>query len=305
MPDAVNSIPKEVKHITICVCTFQRPGMLGKLLEALEQQQTSGAFTFSIVVTDNDSRRSAQPVVDAFAAKSRIAVTYSCEPRQNIALARNEAVKHAAGDFIAFIDDDEFPDKGWLAAMLDTCERYQASGVLGPVRPHFDEPPPQWIVDGQFFERPEHPTGRIMEWEECRTGNLLFRRRILDGVEPVFNPEFGTGGEDKDFFMRMTRSGHIFRWCNEGAVYETVPKERWKRSYLLKRALLRGRNILKHPIGRGGLIVRSLLAAPAYLAVLPLALVLGQDVFMRYCIKLCDHAGRCLALLGLNPVRER
>jgi hypothetical protein len=144
-----------------------------------------------------------------------------------------------------------------------------------------------------------------MEWEECRTGNLLFRRLIAEGVQEVFNPEFGSGGEDKDFFMRMTRLGHVFRWCNDGVVYETVPKERRKRSYLLKRAMLRGRNVLKHPVGRVGLVARSLIAAPVYLMVLPFTPMLGQHVFMKYCIRFCDHAGRILALLGLNPVRER
>jgi glycosyltransferase involved in cell wall biosynthesis len=220
-------------------------------------------------------------------------------------LARNEALKHATGDFVAFIDDDEFPENGWLAAMLEACEKYQAAGVLGSVRPHFEEPPPRWIVQGRFFERPEHQTGRIVEWDQSRTGNLLFRRRILEGVQEVFKPEFGTGGEDKDFFIRMTRLGHVFRWCNEGVVYETVPKERWKRSYLLKRAMLRGRNVLKLPIGRAGLVARSFIAAPVYVMVLPFALILGHHVFMKYCIKFCDHAGRILALLGLNPVRER
>jgi len=69
--------------------------------------------------------------------------------------------------------------------------------------------------------------------------------------------------------------------------------------------MLRGRNILKLPIGRVGLVARSLIAAPVYLMVLPFALILGHHVFMKYCIKFCDHAGRILALLGLNPVRER
>jgi succinoglycan biosynthesis protein ExoM len=220
-------------------------------------------------------------------------------------LARNEALKHAAGDFVAFIDDDEFPENSWLSAMLEACEQYQAAGVLGPVRPHFEEPPPRWVVDGRFCERLEHRTGRVMEWEECRTGNVLFRRQILDGVEDVFRPEFGTGGEDKDFFLRMTRLGHVFRWCSEGIVYETVPRERWKRSYMLKRAMLRGRNILKHPVGRIGLVTQSVIVAPVYLMVLPFGLILGQHVFMKYCIKFCDHAGRILALVGLNPVRER
>ena len=293
------------KDISVCICTFQRPGLLRKLLERLEDQRTNGRFTFSVIVSDNDSGRSSERVVAEYVATSRIAVTYTCESRQNIALARNEALRHAAGDFVAFIDDDEFPENGWLGAMLEACEKYQAAGVLGPVRPHFEEPPPRWIVDGRFFERPEHQTGRVMEWEECRTGNLLFRRWILEGVQEVFKPEFGSGGEDKDFFMRMTRLGHVFRWCNEGVVYETVPKERWKRSYLVKRAMLRGRNVLKHPIGRAGLVARSFIAAPVYVMVLPFALILGHHVFMKYCIKFGDHAGRILALLGLNPVRER
>ena len=264
-----------------------------------------GQFYFSIVVVDNDLGRSAESVVTEFVATSRIAVTYSCEPRQNIALARNKALSHAMGDFVAFIDDDEFPEDGWLAAMFETCEAYQAAGVLGPVRPYFDEPPPRWIIDGHFWERPEHRTGRVMTWDECRTGNLLFRRRILDGMQEPFNPIFGSGGEDKDFFLRMMRVGHVFRWCNEGSVYEIVPKERWRRSYMLKRAMLRGRNILKLPIGRGGLVARSVLAAPVYLMLLPFALIRGQHIFMKYCIKFCDHVGRILALLRLNPVHER
>jgi len=296
----------EQKHISVCICTFQRPGLLHKMLARLEQQQTNGQFAFSVVVTDNDSRQSAQCVVAEFAATSRIAVKYSCEPRQNIALARNEALSHATGHFVAFIDDDEYPEDGWLAAMLEACERYQAAGVLGPVRPRFEEPPPRWIIDGRFWDRPEHGTGWIMDWQECRTGNVLFRHHIIKELREVFDPIFATGAEDTDFFRRMTGLGHVFRWCNEGVVYETVPKERCTRSYMLKRAMLRGRHSVNLPIGRVvRLVARSIVAAPVYLMMLPFTLLLGQHVFMKYCIKFCDHAGRILTLLRLNPVRER
>ena len=292
------------KHISVCICTFRRPELLRKVLRHLEQQTTDGQFTLSAVVADNDAQRSAQAVVAEFASTSGVAVKYSCEPRQNIALARNEALRHATGDFVALIDDDEYPENGWLAVMLETCERYQAVGVLGPVRPQFEELPPRWIIDGHFWDRPEHPTGRVMNWRECRSGNVLFRRHIIDGLEEVFDPIFGSGAEDVDFFRRMMGLGHVFRWCNEGAVYEAVSKERCTRRYLLKRAMLRGRQSLLHP-GRWGLVARSLVAAPAYLLVLPFTLLLGQPVFMKYCIRFCDHAGRLLTLIGLNPVRER
>jgi len=144
-----------------------------------------------------------------------------------------------------------------------------------------------------------------MKWDECRTGNLLLRSEILDGITPPFEPEFDTGGEDMDFFLRMTSSGRIFVWCNEAIAYETVPPSRCTRSYMLKRALLRGRNILKLPVGRFRLLARSAVAVPIYSLALPAFLLLGQHWFMRYCVKLCDHLGRLLAVIGINPVVER
>jgi succinoglycan biosynthesis protein ExoM len=298
----MNTVPE---HISVCICTFRRPAMLKRLLGELALQQTDGQFTYSIVVVDNDDQQSAQPVVMDFAAHFPIEVVYCLESRKNIALARNTVLAHAHGDYIAFIDDDEFPVPEWLRMMLKTCEGYEAAGVLGPVRPHFDEIPPRWIIAGRFCERPEHPTGRVMDWEESRTGNVLFQRRILDGLAQAFNPEFDNGGEDKDFFMRLMRLGHVFRWCNEGVAYETVPPSRWKRSYMLKRALLRGKNILKHPTGRARILFTSALAVPVYFLVLLPTLIMGQHWFMKYCIKLCDHLGRLLAFARLNPVNER
>jgi len=279
--------------------------MLNRLLVEIARQQTDGRFTYSIIVVDNDEQQSARPVVAEFTAKYPVETVYCFEPRKNIALARNTVLEHARGDYIAFIDDDEFPVPEWLQMMLKTCEEYQAAGVLGPVRPHFEEPPPRWIIDGRFCERPEHPTGRVMDWEESRTGNVLFQRRILNGVPQAFNPEFGNGGEDKDFFMRMTQQGCVFRWCNEGVTYETVPPSRWERKYMLKRALLRGKNILKHPTGRARILATSVVAVPVYLVLLPPMWLLGQHRFMKYCIKFCDHLGRLLAFAGINPVSER
>lgn len=294
-----------LSHISVCICTFRRPEFLARLLKTLEKQETGSQFGYSIVVVDNDAERSSESVVAAFGAQARVEATYCCEPRQNIALARNMAVSRAKGDYIAMIDDDEFPEPDWLLRMKRACDEYQAAGVLGPVRPHFEEPPPSWIVKGKFCERPEYPTGRIMDWRQCRTGNVLFRRRILESVAEPFDAKFGTGGEDQDFFARMIRNGHVFRWCNEGVAYETVPRSRWTREYMLKRALLRGRNSLRHRAGKAGLLARTAIAVPAYTLILPFTLLLGQHIFMKYCIRFCDHAGRALALIGLNPVRER
>src|SRR5260370_18531881 len=86
-----------------------------------------------------------------------------------------------------------------------------------------------------------------MRWVECYTGNVLYSRRIMNGVGPPFRSKFDTAGEDVDFFRRMVEKGCEFVWCDEAVVYEVVPSSRCTRSYLLKQAFLRGSNFFKNP----------------------------------------------------------
>jgi succinoglycan biosynthesis protein ExoM len=294
---------REAKHISVCICTYKRARFLRRLLDELRDQETDGLFTYSIVVADNDGLQSAKEVVSDFAATSSIPITYCAEPLQNIPLARNKAIENASGDFVAFIDDDEFPTERWLLTLFNECNRTGVDGVVGPVMRHFDERPPTWIVKGGFYERPTYPTGFVIDWKNGRTNNVLLRKRIFSlGAQP-FRPEFRTG-EDQDFFRRMMEMGRVFIWCNEAVVYEVVPPIRWKRSVILRRALLRGTVSVVHPTFGLRDIIKSFIAAPAYTAALPLALVCGHHRFMVLAEKLCEHVGRLLALLGINPVKE-
>lgn len=294
-----------MKHISVCICTFKRPILLRRLLCALDHQITHGQFSYSVVVADNDSAQSASQVVSEFIASSSIETTYCVEPRQNIALTRNKALEAAKGEFVAFIDDDEIPARDWLCNLFKACNAHSVAGVLGPVKPLFEHAPPRWVQKGNFFDRPTHDTGyRIGMWE-ARTGNVLFVRSILDGVLEPFRLEFGTAGEDIDFFRRMMEKGDIFIWCNEAIVHELVPPERCTRIYLLRKALLRGSNFLKHPTDRRMNLFKSFVAVPLYGLALPFILCAGQHHFMKYLIKFCDHAGRILTLMRINPVSER
>lgn len=161
------------------------------------------------------------------------------------------------------------------------------------------------MVSGRFCERPRYATGHVVRWEESRTGNVLFRQSILEGMVGPFDPRFDNGGEDMDFFRRLTSRGRIFVWCDEAVVYESVPANRLTRSYMLKRGLLRGRNSLKHRERRWRYIAISLAAVPVHAALLPVATLLGQHVAMRHLVSLSDHVGRLLAMLGLSVVTTR
>lgn len=295
---------KEVPHVSVCICTFRRSELLRRLLHELEGQQTDGLFKYSIVVVDNDELRSAEAVVANFGASSSFAIRYCVEPQQNIALARNKAVANTTGDFVAFIDDDEFPSKCWLLTLFAACNKFEADGALGPVKPHFDEEPPKWVVKGKFYDRPSYPTGLVIDGRKGRTGNVLLKRKLfaVAGSQP-FRPQFRTG-EDQDFFTRMIELGYKFIWCDEATAYEVVPPKRWKRSFMLRRALLRGgTSVLRQSFGPLD-VVKSGIAVVIYTAVLPFSLLLGHHRFMNLLVRLFDHLGKLLALRDWNPVRE-
>lgn len=291
-------------HITVCICTYKRERFLERLLEGLSRQQTNGQFTYSILVADNDRLQSARPLVEQFARRLQTPIKYCVEPEQNIALARNRAVANVEGDYISFIDDDEFPTDEWLQTLFRAIHQFKVDGSLGPVRPHYEEQPPSWVIRGKFHERPSYPTGFIIDWKKGRTGNCLLKSELFDAEKQPFNPEFLTG-EDQDFFRRMIQKGHSFVWCEEAVAYETVPAIRWNRKFMLKRALLRGKISLKHASSGGKDVLKSIIAMPAYALALPVLLVIGQHAFMKYLVKACDHAGRLMAFVGLDPVKEK
>lgn len=302
LPLASQGVTEKVCNIDVCICTFRRPDLLKRLLEELDRQETGGLFTFSVVVVDNDHLQTAREIAANFAGTSRLPIKYCVEPHQNIPMARNLAIKSAEGDYVAFIDDDEFPINNWLLTLFNACHDYGADGALGPVKPHFDTEPPQWVIKGKFYDRSTYPTGLVIDWRKGRTGNVLLNKRIFAESTPPFNPEFRQG-EDQEFFHRMIAKGFRFVWCDEAVAYETVPPIRWKRSFMIRRALLRGAMEPKTPGFGVRDVAKSLVAAPLYMAALPFALLFGQHRFMSLLVRLFDHLGKLIALLGINPIK--
>lgn len=297
-------------HIGVCIPTFKRPEILERLLNMLAQQQTGDLFHYSVHVVDNDSARSAESVVSNFANRVPFAVTYAVEPVQNISLARNRVLNCADGDFLAFIDDDEIPTDTWLLSLYRTCRQYNADGVLGQVRPLFDSTSPSWLVKSGLCERPSFRNGTILGHEAGRTGNVLLRRSILDGLEAPFRPEKGrSGGEDIEFFRFMVGQGRVFVWCDHAPVYEHIGPDRRNIRYYFRRALriggLSGEMLRSSRRGRGRAALRSICALSLHVPLCILGVFLGAHIWARYSAKAAYHFGRICGIVGFVPIRYR
>ncbi len=230
-------------RLTVAVATFRRPDDLAALLPLLvtETEAVTEArpqVKAGIVVVDNDPAGSAADVVAAHRA-----IRYVAEPTPGIAAARNRALASAGdADLLAFIDDDERPEPGWLGHLLDMWARTGAAAVAGAVRTELPGDPDPWVVEGGFFTRQHRaklPTGTLLP--SAATNNLLLDLASVRRAGLSFDPAFGiSGGEDELFTRRLVAAGGKIAWCAEAVVHEDVRLDRLNRRFLLLRAFSYG-----------------------------------------------------------------
>ncbi len=298
-------------HISVCVCTCRRPATLERLLRGLAGQIKGGAFEVSIAVVDNDPQGSARVTAERLGTELGLDLAYEIEPERSIPAARNHALGMARGNYVAIIDDDEFPGNDWLLTLHSAVNRLGVDGALGPVLPHFETPPPRWLIRGRFCERPILPTGTVLGWDQTRTGNVLIRKDVFDKGGLAFDLKWKTSGSDRAFFKEAMKAGFRFIAVEEAPVYEIVPPERWLARYYVKRALVHGynsyRNIkadLRGP--RKPLYALKQAAATAvYAVVLPFSLIGGKHQAVRILEKGAHHLSGLAAMAGIELVRRR
>lgn len=223
--------------ISIVIPTYRRPGMLRRAIASCRAQQGVRA-PFEIVVVDNDAAGSACDVVASMAAESAVPLRYVAEARPGISHARNTGVAAAIGRYLAFLDDDEEAEPGWLAAFLAAITEAGADAVVGPVRPRF---PQGAAVDAYRHKVYTRDAGvatgtRLLRWSGI--GNTLLDKERCFGAAPQpFDPRLGlTGGEDSLFFRQLLRRGGRLVWCAEAVAWETVEVDKLAPRYLLRRA---------------------------------------------------------------------
>lgn len=281
-------------RVLICIPTFQRPKMLKRLLEAIARLETSADI--SVLVADNDARQRAGLNLCLGLEGYRWRLTAVIAPERGIAQARNSLIEYALmsdAEFIAMIDDDEWPEKSWIDQLLETAHLTGADLVQGSV-----------LFTSQSQSDIRRPTGPIALPQGA--GNLLIRRAVLQEMTaPWFDPQFGlSGGEDREFFVRLQRMGKRFAWSDEARAHSAIPKSRAGLAWRLRRSYSTGnsdmRVLLKHQISPPQLAIELLKIAGSLLLSPLLAVILAPSPNRRAIPlkKLFRAAGKLSALFG-------
>jgi len=232
VPPAPPAPEAEPPRISLAIPTQRRPVGLATAVRSTFRQRGVDPARLELVIVDNDALPSAAPLVAALAAEAPFPVRYVHEPAAGVANARNAALAAAGGELIAFLDDDEEAEPGWLAALVEAQRRYGADVVFGPVQARA----PRTVIKHRqylevFFSR-EGPAeaGIIAHFYGC--GDSLVRRAALPHPTAPFQTSRNeTGGEDDYLFAEMKRAGARFAWSPDALVFEDPVPERLTLNY--------------------------------------------------------------------------
>jgi len=232
--------------VSIVVLSYDRVKLLERTLLSCLKQKLPGNAAFELIVADNHADRLAAGLVERLGAASDVPIYYLADPVRNVSIVRNVGIAAAHGRYVAFIDDDEAAEPGWLAGLYECLERTGMDAAFGPKLPEFETGhPPDWDPEGRFytcdFELPDD--GEIILFGRLRkrgkglgTGNSMFRVATCFNEPEPFNVDFGNGnGEDTQLFFRLMQAGRRFVWCPSAKVVEFIQADRMRFNYMRTR----------------------------------------------------------------------
>lgn len=213
------------RSFSVVVNTVDRARSLAKTLEALEQLDHP---SFEVVVVNGPSTDATDQVLERWAPKIKIG---RCENR-NLSESRNLGIALAAGEIVAFIDDDAYPDPAWLDRLEEAFADPEVAAAGGPVHSHDGVEIQAWYTRQDRLGHPwtsKEPDplcnpSLVLAFPKsrqfvCTIGtNSSFRRDRLLEIGG-FDEEFEYYMDETDVCCRLVDRGYVIRALDDGFVY--------------------------------------------------------------------------------------
>ena len=195
--------------VSVVVVSRDRPDALVRCLTGLSQLQYPN-FEIVVVADPKGHRAVASSQFSSHIKSIRFDLP-------NISEARNLGISHAAGDIIAFIDDDAVPEPSWLTFLVAPSERPNVVAMGGYVRGR-NGISFQWkarSVDAYGHSAPLNlnpARATLLTSTEHRAiktegTNMAVRRDVLVDLGG-FDPGFAFYLDETDLNLRLMRAGH-------------------------------------------------------------------------------------------------
>ena len=246
---------------SVIVCTYNRCESLRTTLEALAAQTLQAGLAMEVVVVDNNSRDQTPQVVQEAAVRNPWPVRYVVEPQQGLSYARNRGIGEAAGEVVAFTDDDALPEPGWVRTLVQAMTQHRADAAGGKILPRWLATPPAWLTDGMLRQElwdtlalldhgPEIVMADGTSLNVLYGANMAFRKSVFQELGG-FRTDLGrrgaqlSGGDDTDIVGRLLKAGKRIVYTPNATVHHTIGAERMHKAYFRRWKFHSGQSIAR------------------------------------------------------------
>lgn len=183
-----------------------RSAILGRCLQAVAQQ-VNPPQRFETVLVGDGLQLDPSLVPDGLAT-----CRYSFPASVGISAARNQGLRMANGEWVAFLDADCLPRPDWLARLHAGLVRENAAGCGGTILQSHDQRAHDDRLSGT---RAVLPCAGL--------GNVLFRRAVLDEIGG-FDERLVNYAEEADLCWRICLKGHRIAFAPDAIVEHQTHK---------------------------------------------------------------------------------
>ena len=202
------STSHNVPTVSVVIITRNRRATLAKCLHHLRSQTLSD---FEIVVVDNSTNFVTKEFIQGFRdmAYKQVSAKLGAQP-----LLRNEGVKMATGNIVAFLDDDGYDDPSWLSQIVSCYDNLSIGAAGGRIiqgSPHHNATRVGKLrllggIEGNW----NYEGDQLFEVDHLQGTNMSFRKSVLEqirGWDQVYCGGYATY-EEPDVCLRVKRAGY-------------------------------------------------------------------------------------------------
>lgn len=203
---------------SVIIPLYNKEHHITKAIKSVLEQNCTASYEL-LVVDDGSTDNSARVVEDMVKTNGLLRdiadsgkFVFIRQPNGGVSAARNRAIKEAKGDYLCFLDADDWWEQGFLSAIDFLSESYQDATVIGTGR-YMVKKSVKKVMDIGMDDNVVHG---LVEYESvieklgCRpiqTSSVAVKRDVLQKTG-MFNPAFKFG-EDFDFFYRAYLLGSL------------------------------------------------------------------------------------------------
>jgi glycosyltransferase involved in cell wall biosynthesis len=186
-------------RVSVVIPTYNSARFLREAIQSVLNQTYSD---FEVVIIDDGSTDDTESVVRSFGER----VSYVKQPNRGVSAARNQGIRDAKAEYVAFLDSDDIWLPNKLAEQIPLLEQDPELGLVysdWAVVPEHGEAEPSFLKkvpgsSGHVFEA-------LLQWGFILTSGTVVRRACLDEVG--YFDETLSIAQDYDLWLRIS-----YRW---------------------------------------------------------------------------------------------